>query len=175
MGAAPAPDLRWLLLRAGAEGRAPTEINNVEERFLEPSTGTERPVIEVGFPKADVDVAVAVVAGAEVHLCALVTTTPLTGVSGGSQGLLTKVVLTASAGCRGGRSAIAPSANSGAPIPTALRILGRSRWSTVSRTLLAAFRTVRSPLRTPPNRVEIDQTSRRTPLTGRTLAPEFKW
>jgi hypothetical protein len=89
MGAAPAPDFRWLPLRAGAEGKAPTEINNLEERFPEPAMGTERPVIEVGFPKADVDVAVAVIAGAEVHLCALVTTKPLTGVSGGSQGLLT--------------------------------------------------------------------------------------
>jgi hypothetical protein len=157
MGAAPAPDFRWLPLRAGAEGRAPTEINNVEERFLEPAKGTERPVIEVGFPKADVDVAVAVVAGAEVHLCALVTTKPLTGVSVGSQGLLTKVALTASTGCRRGRSAIAPNADSGASIPTALRISGRSRWSTVSRTLLAAFRTVRSPFGRPQNRVMIDQ------------------
>jgi hypothetical protein len=65
LGAAPAPDFRWLLLRVDAEGKAPTEINNVEDLLLEPAMGVE--------------MAVDVAAGAEVHLCAPVTAEPLTG------------------------------------------------------------------------------------------------
>ena len=53
MGAAPAPDFRWLPLRVDAEGKAPTEINEVKDLLLEPATGAE--------------MAVDVVAGAEVH------------------------------------------------------------------------------------------------------------
>src|ERR1700730_10070207 len=39
LGAAPAPDFRWLPLRLDAEGRAPTEINNVKDLLLEPAMG----------------------------------------------------------------------------------------------------------------------------------------
>ena len=70
MGAAPAPDFRWRRLRVDAEGKAPTEINAVKDPLLEPAMGAERPVIEVGRPNADVSMAVDVVAGAEVRLCA---------------------------------------------------------------------------------------------------------
>jgi hypothetical protein len=84
MGAAPAPDFRWLPLRVDAEGKAPTEINNVKDLLLEPAMGVERPVIEVERLKADGEMAVAVVAGAEVHLCAPVTAKPLTEVSCGT-------------------------------------------------------------------------------------------
>jgi hypothetical protein len=83
MGAAPAPDFRWLPLRVGAEGKAPTEINNVKDLLLEPAMGVERLVIEVERLKADVEMAVDVVAGAEVRLCAPVTAKPLTEVSCG--------------------------------------------------------------------------------------------
>jgi hypothetical protein len=69
MGAAPAPDFRRLPLRVDAEGRAPTEINNVKDLLLEPAMGVERPGSEVDRLKVDVAMAVAVVAGAEVHLC----------------------------------------------------------------------------------------------------------
>jgi hypothetical protein len=69
MGAAPAPDFRWLPLRVDAEGKAPTELNNVKDLILEPAMGVERPVIEADRLKAGVEMAVAVVAGAEVHLC----------------------------------------------------------------------------------------------------------
>ena len=72
MGAAPAPDFRWLPLRVDAEGKATTEINNVKDLLLEPAMGVER------------EMAVAVVAGAEVHLCAPVTAKPLTEVSCGT-------------------------------------------------------------------------------------------
>ena len=47
MGAAPAPDFRWLPLRVDAEGRAPTGINEVKDLLLEPAMGAERLVIEV--------------------------------------------------------------------------------------------------------------------------------
>jgi hypothetical protein len=69
MGAAPAQDFRRLPLRVDAEGRASTEINNVEDLLPEPAMGVE--------------MAVAVVAGAEVHLRAPVTAKPLTEVSCG--------------------------------------------------------------------------------------------
>jgi hypothetical protein len=68
MGAAPAPDFRWLPLRVDAEGKAPTEINTVKDLLLEPAMGAERPAIEVERLEADVEMAVDVVAGAEVHL-----------------------------------------------------------------------------------------------------------
>lgn len=70
MGAAPAPDFRWLPFRVDAEGRAPTEINNVKDLLLELAMGVEHLVIEVERLNADVAMAVDVVAGAEVHLCA---------------------------------------------------------------------------------------------------------
>jgi hypothetical protein len=76
MGAAPAPDFRWLQLRVDAEGRAPTEINDVKDLPLEPAMGAERPVPEVERLKVDVEMAVDVVAGAEVHLRAPVTAKP---------------------------------------------------------------------------------------------------
>ena len=69
MGAAPAPDFRRLPLRVDAEGRAPTEINNVGDLLPEPAMGVE--------------MAVAVVAAAEVHLCAPGTAKPLAEVSCG--------------------------------------------------------------------------------------------
>jgi hypothetical protein len=69
LGAAPAPDFRRLPLRVDAEGRAPTEANNVKDLLLEPAMGVERLVIEVERLKVAVGMAVAVVAGAEVHLC----------------------------------------------------------------------------------------------------------
>ena len=73
MGAAPAPDFRWLQLRVDAEGKAPTGINDVKDMLLEPAMGAERPAIEVDREvdrrKADVEMAVDVVAGAEVRLC----------------------------------------------------------------------------------------------------------
>ena len=46
------------------------EINNIEDGVPERAMGPERPVIEVGRPKADGSMAVDVVAGAEVRLCA---------------------------------------------------------------------------------------------------------
>jgi hypothetical protein len=64
MGAAPAPDFRWLPLRVDAEGKAPTEINEVKDLLLEPAMGAE--------------MAVDVEAGAEVPLRAPVTAKPLT-------------------------------------------------------------------------------------------------
>jgi hypothetical protein len=70
LAAAPAPDFRWLPFRTDAEGRAPAEINNIEDVVPERAMGAERPVIEVGRPKADGSMAVDVVAGAEVRLCA---------------------------------------------------------------------------------------------------------
>ncbi len=44
MGAAPAPDFRWLPLRVDAEGKAPTEINEVKDLLLEPAMGAEMAV-----------------------------------------------------------------------------------------------------------------------------------
>jgi hypothetical protein len=87
MGAAPAPDFRWLPLRVAAEGRASTEINNVKDLLLEPAMDAEHVCVEVERLKADVEMAV-VVAGAEVHLRAPVTAKPLTEVSCGLQGSL---------------------------------------------------------------------------------------
>jgi len=69
MGAAPAPDFRRLPLRVDAEGKAPAELNNVKDLLLEPAMGVERLVNEAERLKADVEMAVAVVAGAEVRLC----------------------------------------------------------------------------------------------------------
>lgn len=68
--AAPAPHFRRLPFRTDAEGRAPDEINNIEDGVPERAMGAERPVIEVGRPRADGSMAVDVVAGAEVRLCA---------------------------------------------------------------------------------------------------------
>ena len=63
MGAAPALDFRWLPLRVDAEGKAPTEINDGKDLLLEPAMGAE--------------MAVDVIAGAEVHPRALVMATSL--------------------------------------------------------------------------------------------------
>lgn len=73
MGAAPAPDFRLLPFRVDAEGKAPTEINNVEDLLLEPAMGVEHLVVEGDRLETDVGMAVDVVAGAEVHLRAPVT------------------------------------------------------------------------------------------------------
>jgi hypothetical protein len=88
MGAAPAPDFGWLQLRVDAEGKASTEINELKDLLLEPAMGAERLVIEVERLKGDVEMAVDVVAGAEVHLRAPVTAKPLTEVAFGPWDLL---------------------------------------------------------------------------------------
>jgi hypothetical protein len=88
MGAAPAPDFGWLQLRVDAEGKASTEINEIKDLLLEPAMGAERLVIEVERLKGDVEMAVDVVAAAEVHLRAPVTAKPLTEVAFGPWDLL---------------------------------------------------------------------------------------
>jgi hypothetical protein len=130
MGAAPAPDFRWLQLRVDAEGKAPTEINDVKDLLLEPAMGAERPVIEVDRLKADVEMAVDVVAGAEVRLRAPVAAKPPTEVSFGLWALLVLSPLsvdgvgTSPAAWSGPLSASAPSASPDMPLPPGMRIPG---------------------------------------------------
>jgi hypothetical protein len=148
MRAAPAPDFRRLPLRVDAEGKAPTEINNVKDLPLEPAMGVERLVIEVERLKPDVEMAVDVVAGAEVRLCSCDGEAADRGAVRG----ICVAALPESNGC------------------AALVAVRSASGSKACRNKMSD-----PPSNAPKTWVMTDQQHRRTPLAGRMMAPEFKW